>query len=80
MTDSTSEEDLMLNLDEVNKWFRSLDQKMAQCRLVFESKIRPVLNQVDEREIADEMQASIDGLISEFSGMLTEESEPLDNE
>jgi len=80
MTDNISEEDLMLNLDEVNKWFRSLDQKMAQCRLVFESKIRPILNQVDEREIADEMQASIDGLISEFSGMLAEESEPLENE
>lgn len=79
MTDIT-QEDLMLNLDEVNEWFRRLDQKMAKCRLVFETRVRPTLNQIDEMELAEEMQASIDGLILEFSGMLTEEADPPDNE
>jgi hypothetical protein len=79
MTEVT-DQDLMLNLDEVNEWFSRLDKKMATVRFVFEAKVRPILNQMDELELSDEMQKSIDGLILEFSGMLDEDQEPPNDE
>lgn len=79
MTEVT-DQDLMLNLDEVNEWFSRLDKKMATVRFIFESKVRPILNQMDELELSDEMQKSIDGLILEFSGMLDEDQEPASDE
>jgi hypothetical protein len=79
MTEIT-DQDLMLNLDEVSEWFNRLDKKMATVRSIFETKVRPILNQVDELELSDEMQKSIDGLILEFSGMLDEDQEPPNDE